>query len=118
MWDTETGQIIVKRTKLHFHYTALCTLNIKCCLLLQWTGFHDGMVTNCTYSNDGKLVASVTDLDNALTVWDAFSGEAVANVESKFRHQNRINQPKFVVKVTIMYSIRYFVFLSFIKTEG
>ena len=57
-------------------------------MFLQWTGHHDGMVTCCNFSQDGKYVVSGSDFDNALIVWDAFSGESIAHVESKSLSQD------------------------------
>ena len=46
------------------------------------------MVTCCNFSQDGKYVVSGSDFDNALIVWDAFSGESIAHVESKSPSQD------------------------------
>ena len=44
------------------------------------------MVTGCNFSQDGKYVVSGSDFDNSLTIWDAFSGETIAHVDSKHAH--------------------------------
>ena len=40
-----------------------------------------GIATSCNFSHDGRLVVSGSDLDHSVKVWDANSGQIVA--ESK-----------------------------------
>ncbi|XP_006819827.2 WD repeat-containing protein 88-like [Saccoglossus kowalevskii] len=52
MWDVETAKIL-------------------------WQGHHDGIVTCCKFSNNGKYVVSGSDLDYALNVWNAKDGSLI-----------------------------------------
>lgn len=45
---------------------------------LQWSGRHDGIVTSCNFSNNGKMAVSGSDLDNTVKVWDVNSGLVIA----------------------------------------
>lgn len=45
-----------------------------------WSGKHEGMVLGCKFSGDGSMVASGSDLDNCLKIWDVSSGEIIHNI--------------------------------------
>ena len=51
--------------------------------LLQWTGIQGGIGTCCQFSHNGKIIATGTDLDNCLTIWDAQNGAAIQSNKSK-----------------------------------
>lgn len=47
----------------------------------QWTGKHDGVLTCCDISHDGKMIATGSDIDNCLKVWDGSSGETIHKLD-------------------------------------
>ncbi|XP_064598911.1 WD repeat-containing protein 88-like [Liolophura sinensis] len=56
VWDVESGKIL-------------------------WTGKHDGVLTCCDISHDGKLIVTGSDIDNCLKVWDTSSGETIHKLD-------------------------------------
>lgn len=42
-----------------------------------WDGSHETLVTCCRFSADGRLVASASDLDHMLKLWDSRLGSVV-----------------------------------------
>ncbi|XP_052230861.1 WD repeat-containing protein 88-like isoform X2 [Dreissena polymorpha] len=48
---------------------------------MHWSGIHAGMVLCCRVSNNGRLVASGSDLDNCLKVWDTHTGQVIHSIE-------------------------------------
>ena len=38
---------------------------------------HNGIVTTCDVSHDGKYVVSGSDLDSAVSIWDARDGQLI-----------------------------------------
>lgn len=58
-----------------------------------WTGKHDGLVTSCKISNDGTMVASVSDFDNCLKLWHAATGQLICNMPDI--HKNTLTKVLF-----------------------
>ncbi|XP_063045661.1 WD repeat-containing protein 88-like [Engraulis encrasicolus] len=52
-WDLETGQTL-------------------------WSSLHGGLLTSCSVSGDGKLVASASDMENALYLTDTHTGKQIS----------------------------------------
>lgn len=50
----------------------------------QWQASHDGIITSCNFSCDGKYVISGGDLDFSVSVWDAKEGELIAKLKRKW----------------------------------
>ena len=50
---------------------------------LQWTGEHRGIVTDCNFSHDSKLVVSCSDLDRSIKLWDASNGKMIKEIVGK-----------------------------------
>lgn len=53
------------------------------CFLLQWTIEHEGLVTSCNISYDGKYVVSGLDKENAVCITDAVSATMVMYIQGK-----------------------------------
>ena len=51
---------------------------------LQWTGEHRGMITDCNFSHDGKLVVSTSDIDHTAKLWDTLNGKMVKEIPGRF----------------------------------
>ncbi|XP_060599934.1 WD repeat-containing protein 88-like [Ruditapes philippinarum] len=45
-----------------------------------WSGNHNGMVMSCKISSDGSMVASGSDLDNCLKIWDSHTGQVIHSI--------------------------------------
>ncbi|XP_066570123.1 WD repeat-containing protein 88 [Amia ocellicauda] len=67
-WDMETGHIL-------------------------WKAVHDGLLTSCSVSLDGKYVASASDMENALYVTCAETGEKVFHI--KDHHKSTVTRCRF-----------------------
>ncbi|XP_038069931.1 WD repeat-containing protein 88-like [Patiria miniata] len=68
VWDVETGEAL-------------------------WTGLQGGIGTCCQFSHNGKLIASGTDLDNCLNIWDVENGQIIQS--AKKHHGSSITSCKF-----------------------
>ncbi|XP_066290406.1 WD repeat-containing protein 88-like isoform X3 [Branchiostoma lanceolatum] len=68
LWDTETGKML-------------------------WQGRHDGIVTCCRFSHNGKMVVSGSDLDHSVSVWH--TGEGTLLHHLKDQHKSTITSCSF-----------------------
>ena len=53
-------------------------------LLFQWSALHDGIVTTCDFSYDGKFLITGSDLENSVRIWDAYDGELIKELKCKY----------------------------------
>ena len=51
--------------------------------MLQWTGLHDGIVSCCQVSHDGRFIATGSDLDGAIRLWSMDSGCLIKAVKGE-----------------------------------
>ena len=52
-------------------------------IFIQWQTSHNGIITSCNFSCDGKFIVSGGDLDFSVSVWDAKEGELIRKLKRK-----------------------------------
>jgi WD40 repeat protein len=60
----------------HIAHTVFVMLHV-----LQWTGYHDDLVTCCNISHDNSIIATGSDVDHILRLWDMRSGSIICSIE-------------------------------------
>eukprot|EP00112_Aurelia_sp_Birch-Aquarium-sp1_P013051 Seg2754.6 transcript_id=Seg2754.6/GoldUCD/mRNA.D3Y31 product="WD repeat-containing protein 88" protein_id=Seg2754.6/GoldUCD/D3Y31 len=57
-----------------------------------WNALHDGIVTTCDFSYDGKFLITGSDLENSVRIWDAYDGELIKELK---HHKNTVTCCRF-----------------------